>query len=100
MSFVHSQSLGLSSGPPKVGMARAPVPLGVESMFEKIMDVVSKSVRLTPSFLFLTRWLIDALPVIFQASEITELRQQCAELRMANSNLERLVKESAMVSAC
>ncbi|KAL5514674.1 hypothetical protein ACEPAG_1990 [Sanghuangporus baumii] len=73
MSFAHTQGLGLTSGSPKQTMARAPVPMGVESMFEKIMDVVTKSAR-----------------------EIAELRQQCAELRMANSNLERLVKDAAM----
>ena len=44
MSFAHAQGLGLSQGSPKQTMGRAPVPLGVEAMFEKIMDVVTNSV--------------------------------------------------------
>ncbi|THH08222.1 hypothetical protein EW145_g2848 [Phellinidium pouzarii] len=64
MSF--APGLGLAGPQPKQSMA----PLSVESMFEKIMEVVQKS-----------------------HEEIAELRQQCGELRMANANLERLLKD-------
>ncbi|KAI5119998.1 hypothetical protein M0805_004441 [Coniferiporia weirii] len=69
MSFVSSLDL---TGPPMPSQdaVRAPVPMSVESMFEKIMDVVQKS-----------------------HEEIAELRQQCGELRSANANLERLLRD-------
>ncbi|THH06163.1 hypothetical protein EW145_g4268 [Phellinidium pouzarii] len=55
------------------GVAHPQAPPNIEFMFEKIMDVVQKS-----------------------HSEIAELRQQCSELRIANSNLERMVKDSTV----
>ncbi|PAV23145.1 mannose-1-phosphate guanylyltransferase [Pyrrhoderma noxium] len=45
-------------------------PTSVEYMFEKIMDTVSKS-----------------------NTEIEELRQECSDLWVANSNLEKMVKD-------
>ncbi|PAV18160.1 mannose-1-phosphate guanylyltransferase [Pyrrhoderma noxium] len=72
MSF--NRGLGLSDPVnPEQTMARAPAAMGVEGMFQQIMGVVQKS-----------------------AGEIAELRKQCAELRIANSNLERMVKEATM----
>ncbi|KAI0058038.1 mannose-1-phosphate guanylyltransferase [Artomyces pyxidatus] len=44
--------------------------VGVEAMFRQIMDVVQKSTL-----------------------EISDLRQECAELRLANQNLERQIRE-------
>ncbi|KAI5116538.1 hypothetical protein M0805_009049 [Coniferiporia weirii] len=75
MSFSTTSGLGLtvspSRPPARRPQAAVPAPQNVESMFEKIMDVVQKS-----------------------HSEIAELRQQCTELRIANANLERMVKET------
>ncbi|KAL5531873.1 hypothetical protein ACEPAF_5436 [Sanghuangporus sanghuang] len=77
MSFIPSSPHGYVPVPHKLA-AQATVmptmaPPSVESMFEKIMETVQKS-----------------------HSEISELRQQCAELRIANANLERLMKDSQM----
>ena len=50
-------------------------------------------------FLYNTSLLLSVLTICFvQHDEIAELRHECAELRMANANLERLVKDSASVS--
>ncbi|KAL1667679.1 nucleotide-diphospho-sugar transferase [Schizophyllum commune] len=48
----------------------APVPLGIESMFQQIMQAVQKS-----------------------NAEISDLKNECAELRLANASLERQIRE-------
>lgn len=67
----------------------APGSLSVENMFGQIMEAVQKSVGLSP--------LARVLPYLIlemQHAEIAELRQECNDLRLQNSSLERQLRES------
>ena len=69
--------------------AAAPAGLSVESMFGQIMEAVQKSVGPSP--------LARVLPYLIlemQHAEIAELRQECSDLRIQNSSLERQLRES------
>ncbi|KAI0028057.1 mannose-1-phosphate guanylyltransferase [Vararia minispora EC-137] len=63
----------LSPFKPDAHDARAPNTLSVESMFQQIMTSLAKS-----------------------SEEIAELRQECADLRLANTSLERQLRDSVL----
>ncbi len=65
----------------------------VEAMFQQIMHAVHKSVSYPSAFLYVNRQSSYSI----QHHDISELRQECAELRMANVALERQVREGLQV---
>ena len=67
----------------------APGTLSVENMFGQIMEAVQKSVGPSPLARVLPYLILD-----MQHAEIAELRQECNDLRLQNSSLERQLKES------
>ena len=68
-------------------------------------DVVSRTTVLSslmPYYLLYATLPLCSLTILLfqQHAEIAELRQECVELRNQNANLERMVKDSALVCSC
>ena len=66
----------------------APVPLGIEGMFQQIMQAVQKSVRV-----YRFHVAEHEAEGKAQNAEISDLKNECAELRLANASLERQIRE-------